>query len=60
MNDKTLADETIIIHATLDLVCSVDDGGWYFDDQDTAAPSIIYATKEHALAAYKNDAIEWV
>ena len=51
--------DVITIHATLDLVYSPDDEGWYFNDHDEDACSILYATKAEALRALKADSIVW-
>lgn len=54
-------DETITIHQDLDLVGSVDDGGYYFHEQfpQVDRVSITYPAKAEALEALKADSITW-
>ncbi len=55
-------DETIPIHLDLDLVGSVDDCGYYFHEQNYPLKdrvSVTYPGKAEALAALKNDSINW-
>ena len=60
----TIIDETITIHEDLDLVGSVDDGGYYFHyfdgDIKSEKTSVIYPNKVEAIASLKSDSIDWL